>query len=504
MRLWLVGGLLLIILALPYGYSERRTSIGSKKFTESVILGEMLRQLAEDANAEASHYRELGGTTLVYQALLSGEIDVYPEYTGTIREEILGLKPSEDDTILREQLRQQGIGISEPLGFNNTYAIGMLRQRAEQLGIKTLSDLTRHPEIVFGLSNEFLERKDGWPGLKARYQLAPGDVTGLDQDLAYQQLLVGSIDCMDVYSTDAKLKEFDVVALQDDLNYFPGYDAVLLYRTALETENPELIEAWLSLENAIDRAHIIEANATVELGGASEAQAAADFLEEQFGIQNLQKEAGIVKRVSKTSWEHLQLVRRSLFPAILLAIPLGVLAFRFASLGRLILAIVSVVQTIPSLALLVMLIPLMSFLGFRSVGLGSASAIIALFLYSLLPIVRNVHSGLKSISNEHLEAARGLGLTSSQRLFSVELPLAWTNIISGIKTAAVLNVGFATLGALIGAGGYGQPILSGIRLNDTQLILEGALPAALLALCVQYGFDVLENLTTPRGLKHTN
>lgn len=501
MRYWIIGAFFVIALALPYSSQESQLTVGSKKFTESVLLGEILRLAASEQGAETAHYRELGGTTLVFQALVNGEVDIYPEYTGTISEEILKLENIPADQQLATMLEKQGIKISRPLGFNNTYAIGMLKERAQNLGIKKISDLKRYPDLAFGFSNEFLQREDGWLGLAKIYDLPQRNVTGLDQDLAYRQLLVSAIDCMDVYSTDAKIVQNEIVVLDDDLNYFPRYDAVLLYRQALEESHGKVIDAWLRLENSINEQTMVALNAAVELEGKPESQVAAEFLQSRFSIEIFEPQQSQAGRIGATTVQHIELVRRSLFPAILCAIPLGVVATKYRIAGRIILAVVSIFQTIPSLALLVMLIPLMALLGFRSVGLGSTSAIIALFLYSLLPIVRNTYSGLTGISMAHLEAARGLGLTDWQRLFAIELPLSAGSILAGIKTAAVMNVGFATLGALIGAGGYGQPILSGIRLNDTALILEGALPAAGMALLVQYGFDIVERFVVSRGLR---
>src|SRR6185369_5245582 len=179
--------------------------------------------------------------------------------------------------------------------------------------------------------------------------------------------------------------------------------------------------------------------------------------------------------------------------AFAVAVPLGIVAARRPLLGRAILGAAGILQTIPSLALLVFMIPLL--------GIGSAPAIVALFLYSLLPIVRNTHAGLTGVPEPLREVARALGLGPGAALRLVELPLASPSILAGIKTSAVINVGTATLGALIGAGGYGQPILTGIRLDDVTLILEGAIPAALLALLVERAFDASERLIVPRGLR---
>ncbi|MEJ2387408.1 MAG: ABC transporter permease [Chromatiaceae bacterium] len=183
----------------------------------------------------------------------------------------------------------------------------------------------------------------------------------------------------------------------------------------------------------------------------------------------------------------------SLSAAVLVAVPLGIAAARRPRWGHVILGLVGIVQTIPSLALFVFMIPLL--------GIGGPPAVAALFLYSLLPIVRNTHAGLTGVRAEVRESAEVLGLSANARLRLVELPLAARSILAGIKTSAVLNVGTATLAALIGAGGYGQPILTGIRLDDLGLILQGAVPAAALALLVQGLFELIEPLVVPRGLR---
>ena len=154
---------------------------------------------------------------------------------------------------------------------------------------------------------------------------------------------------------------------------------------------------------------------------------------------------------------------------------------------------VGIIQTLPSLALLVFMIPLL--------GLGSPPAVAALFLYSLLPIVRNTYTGLHDIPNSVRESADALGLTAAARLRLVELPMSARAILAGIKTSAVINVGTATIGAIIGAGGYGQPILTGLELRNTSLILQGAVPAALLALLVQGLFELAERWLVPKGLR---
>ncbi len=494
---------LTLLAVTPISCQKYDVKFGSKKFTESVILGELLTGLAQGENVNALHYKELGGTRLVFNALTSGEIDAYVEYTGTIQKEILADKNVDSLETIRELLAEQGILVSQSIGFENRYALAMLKHRAKELGIEKISDLGRHPELKLGLTNEFVERQDGWYPLKKRYGLPHENVTGLDHDIAYRQLASGAIDVIDAYSTDAKIRKMDLAVLEDDRKFFPAYDAVILYRADLKQRAPRVVDALLKLEGAIDRDLITGMSYRVEVDGVTEARVAGEVLTDVLKTRiqvNVQQES-IGLSIWKRTIEHLDLVRRSLIPAVLIGIPLGVLAFRWRLLGQAILAAVGIIQTIPALALLVLVMPLVTALGGQSLGVGSISAVLALFLYSLLPIVRNTYTGLSSIENQYSESAHAIGLSSFYRLRKIEIPLASRSILSGIKTAAVINVGFATLGALIGAGGYGQPILTGIRLASTDLILQGAIPAAVLAIAIQMLFELAERWAVPKGLR---
>ncbi|MEM9186212.1 MAG: glycine betaine ABC transporter substrate-binding protein, partial [Planctomycetota bacterium] len=428
----------------PPGDAGPGVTVGSKKFTESVVLGEMIRLLAEQSGTPAEHYRELGGTKLVLQALVNGEIDIYPEYTGTIAEEILTGQSVDTPEAMRAALAELGVGISEPLGFNNTYALGMLRSRAEEIGVETISDLADHPDLRLGFGHEFIDRADGWQAVQWQYALPQQSVAGLDHDLAYRQLQQGLIDVMDAYATDAKIAMYDLTLLEDDRRHFPRYDAVLLYRSDLAERFPAALDAARRLEGAIDERQMVGVNAAVVVGNQPGAVAAAEYLAERFGLSVTGETETAVSRVTQRTLEHLDLVRKSLIPAILLAAPLGVIAAKKPKLGQFILGAVGVIQTIPSLALLVVLMPVMAGLSLPSVGPGSATAIVALVLYSLLPIVRNTHAGLTGIAREHREAAAALGLPAWYRLVEIELPLASRGVLAGVKTAAVINVGFAT------------------------------------------------------------
>lgn len=535
----LPAGLLFLLLMLTgcsgQGDVESEIRIGSKKFTEGVILGEVLTGLMRAEGFEARHESALGGSRILYNALRRGEIDAYVEYSGTLMHEIFAGVPEADlpdtaspdiespnpdlpntdrlgavltqtdiqdgrvpesailPTALIQRLAADGIGIAGVLGFENNFALGMRRDQAEALGITRISDLLDHPELRIRVGSEFLERADGWPGLAAAYRLPQTHVLGMEHELAYRALATGAADLTDVYTTDAEIAHYDLVALEDDRGYFKRYQALVLYRLDLPERIPGSLEAIDSLIGALDTAGMIQMNADVKLDGQTEAEAAAQFLRAQLQRDVTVQVETLWDRLLRTTLEHLVLVGVSLSGAILVAVPLGILAAYRQRLGQGVLAMVGIAQTIPALALLVFMFPLF--------GIGAAPAIAALFLYSLLPIVRNTHAGMTGISQPLVESALALGLPARTRLWRIELPLALPMILAGIKTAAVINVGGATLGALIGAGGYGQPILTGIRLDDLGLILEGAIPAAVLALLTQWGFERIEARMVPQGLQ---
>jgi osmoprotectant transport system permease protein len=484
---------LVLVCAIPAS-AQARVVVGSKAFPESWILSEALAiGLRTEGIPEVSHRNNLGGTEIVFQALRSGAIDVYPEYTGTILEVVLhsGRRLSIPD--MRTELARQGLGVSEPLGFNDSYAIAVTREARDRYGLRTLTDLERHPDLRIGLTHEFLGRPDGWPGLARAYGLAMRNVVGIQHELAYTALASGRIDATDIYTTDAQIERLGLTVLTDDRGFFPRYDAVWLYRLNLE---PRALNVMATLAGKIDQSRMIRANARVVLGGATY-QASADTLWRELSPKAVSApgnaRSDMWGSIARNTAQHLKLVALSLLLAILVGIPLGILAARTPFLGSSILSVSGLLQTIPSLALLAALIPLL--------GIGVLPALVALFLYSLLPIVRNTYVGLTTIPAPLAEAAEAIGLSSRAKLFRVRLPMASPAIMAGIKTSAVINVGTATLAALIGAGGLGEPILSGIQLRQTSLILQGAIPAAVLALLVQRIFDGIDLLAVPKGLR---
>jgi osmoprotectant transport system permease protein len=463
--------------------------IGSKKFTESYILGEIAKTLLERTGFTVQERPGMGGTIILWQALRGGQIDLYPEYTGTIGEEILKTKERLSEEAMRNALAKLGVGMSAELGFNNTYALVMRRAEAARLGITTISDLRRHPDLKLGLTHEFLDRQDGWRPLATDYGLTTPNVSGIDHAIGYAALAKGSIDLKDAYSTDAKIQENALVVLRDDRHFFPEYKAVFLYRLKLD---PRAIGA-LNNFGQIDEAKMIALNAAAER--TKNYPYAASLFFHPAAPNEAVPARDLAPKLARWIGRHLELAGISLVFSILIGLPLGIAASRGGPLGHGILALVGMIQTIPSLALLALLVPV------PFLGISATTAIVALFLYGLLPIVRNTATGLQEIPPALRDSATALGLEPGARLRKIYLPLASRTILAGIKTSAVINIGTATLAALIGAGGLGEPILSGLNLNDNATILEGAIPAALLALLVQGLFDLLDRFLIPRGLR---
>jgi osmoprotectant transport system permease protein len=493
----------ILLCLMPALASAQAVNVGSKRFTESYILGEILTQkMREAGEASITHRQGLGNTAIVFGALKSGAIDLYAEYTGTLAFELLNrAQPAGLDELTRE-LARHGLGVAIPLGFSNTYAIAMQEKRAAELGVKSISDLARHGALKFGLSQEFLNRKDGWPALRAAYAL-PHAAHGLDHGLAYEALTAGQVDVMDVYSTDAKITRYSVRQLEDDRAFFPPYDAVVLYRLDFPQRFPRSWAALQTLEARIDASAMARMNAEAEISGRAFAEVARTFLATKPGDAPAPQMAPGTRSfwgalfapdLTRLTAEHLGLVLASLLPAIVVGVPLGTWAAHSRRASRWIMAVVGLLQTVPALALLAFLITLMG-------TIGSGPAIVALFLYALLPIVRNTATGLADIAAPLRESAQALGLPRTARLARIELPLASRSILAGAKTSAVIAVGTATIAAFIGAGGYGERIVAGLAVNDTALLLAGAVPAAVLALAVQWSFDALERLLVPAGLR---
>jgi osmoprotectant transport system permease protein len=491
--------------------AEGPLQVGSKRFTESYILGELIEQTAQGpGGTPAAHQRGLGNTAILLNALESRSIDLYPEYTGTIAREILKLPDVPPLAELNTQLAARGLGVAVPLGFNNSYALAVRATDARDKELTRISDLRRHPELRLGLSQEFLGRADGWPNLSRAYRLDFPPPKGLDHGLAYEAIAGGRVDVIDIYTTDAKIDKYQLTVLIDDLGFFPRYDAVLLHRADVPARFPKAWAALTELQGKIDDAAMRRLNAAAELDGRDFAAIAAEWLATRSPQPTRSAASAPVAPVSSapaTLWarlfapdlgrlalEHIGLVSAALAASCAIGIPLGLLAARRRTTATVVFGVTGVVQTIPSLALLAFLIPLTG-------RIGVVPAFIALTLYALLPIVRNTQVGLTQIPREMIEAAQSLGLRRAAILWKVELPLAMPTLLAGIKTSAVVNVGTATIAAFIGAGGFGERIVTGLALNDQNMLLAGAIPVAVLALVVQGAFELLEHRIVPAGLR---
>ncbi len=493
--------------------------VGSKPFGESYMLAEMFAQLLEARGIAVDRRLGLGATEIVFGALRRGAVDVYPEYTGTGLLAILGATPPKERAAAFRQVSEAfrarwGVRWLPPLGFQNTYAIAVRPETADSLGLRTLSDLARVAgRLTAGFSPDFIGRADGLAGLRDAYGLEPGSVRALYQAVKYQALAAGEVDVIDGYSTDGQIARYDLVILEDDLGFFPPYDAAPLVGRRIAEARPDVVAALTELGGVLDEGTMRDLNRRLEVGGEDVARVAADALADlglvgggtSTGSGASARGAGGPSRTLlgylwarradtlRQTLRHLLLVALSLVAGVLVAVPLGISLERAPRGAEATIRAVGVLQTIPSIALLAFMIPVL--------GIGVLPAVVALFLYSLLPMVRNAYTGVRDADAQAVEAARALGMTDRQLLAQVRLPLAAPVIMAGIRTAAVIDVGTATLAAFIGAGGLGDPIVSGLALSDTRMILSGAIPAAVLALAVDSVLALAERAVSPRGLR---
>jgi osmoprotectant transport system permease protein len=474
-------------------YSAPAIVVGSKIFTEGYILGELAAQTIEASSPPVPVNRKLGmgSTGILFESLTSGAIDVYADYTGTLTEAIIKNPQLKSQQQIRDALVAFNLVISEPLGFNNTYALAVRESFARQHGVRTISDLARLQATVrAAFSYEFMDRADGYPGLAKTYHLdmTPKNVNRMEHSLTYQAIDQNAVDVIDVYSTDAKIRKFNLRVLEDDLGYFPVYQAVWVARKEFVDHYPAQWQALGKLAGMVDVNTMLDMNAKADIDKRSYARIAAEFR----GAQSHESDT-LTSTIAHRTLEHLRLVAISLLFSIVIGVPLGIAAVRFHATGQAILLLSAMIQTVPSLALLCFLIPLF--------GVGTKPALVALCLYSLLPVVLNTFTGIRSIDPRHLENARAFGLTRRQILFRIVLPLASPMLLAGVKTATIVSIGTATLAALVGAGGYGAPIVSGLSLNDVPTILTGAIPAALMAWLAHGVFEVLGKVLIPAGLQ---
>ena len=293
------------MLALPraaFGQEKPTIKVGSKDFTESVLLGEIVAHLFEGNDYPVERQLNLGGTVVVHGALVAGDVNVYVEYTGTGLLAILGMElPESGDTISpsatpdgtvgidpvyeivsTEYPEQFGVEWLQPWGFNNTYALAMRSDHVEELGVTSISDLANHvSDLTFGATQELLVREDGLPGLEATYEFEFGDSLGLDPGLMYAALADGQVDVISAFATDGRISALDLTLLEDDRSFFPPYYAAPVVRQDLLEASPEVADILNQLAGQIDDATMADLNLQVDEGGMEATDVARTFLEEQ-------------------------------------------------------------------------------------------------------------------------------------------------------------------------------------------------------------------------------
>lgn len=479
----------LALLALAAAARAEPVVVGSKSFTESYLLAEIAAQLLEHHDIDVERRLGLNGTRIAYTALQNDAIDVYPEYSGTISEVILSRPGLDEWSAIEAAVAALDLVLLPPLGFDNSYAIAVTRSAAERHALAKISDLGAAGGLRIALSHEFLRREDGWPGLKARYGITL-PVRGIEHALAYEAMQNGQLDGTDVYTTDGEIERSRLVLLEDDLDYFPEYRAAFFARGDLA---PDAVAILNLLAGRIDDARMRALNLAALAPGTSIPEVASGFLADEGLVPAGASTIRLLPQLWRNTARHLKLTFIALGLAAVTGVGLAALVHRQRAVADGFLHLTGLVQTIPSIALLALLIPLF--------GVGQVPAIVALFLYSLLPIARNTTSALRAIPPAYRQVAAAMAMSRAEELRWVLMPLAMPHVLAGIRTATVISIGTATLAAFIGAGGLGDPIVTGLALNDTSLILQGALPAAGLAILAELLFEMLERRLVPPHLR---
>jgi len=517
-RLWIAMVVALLLTTGATAQDRVPIVVASKPFGESYLLAEMFAQLLEARGIAVNRMQGLGSTEIVFSALRSGSVDVYPEYTGT------GLIAVLHDTLPPDDLADSrkvfahvsgafasryGVRWLPPLGFENTFAIAVKEETAAQYRLRTLSDLARESaRLNAGFTADFIDRSDGLAGLARVYGIRLATVKPLLPALKYEALASGAVDVIDAFSTDGLLERYRLVVLDDDRHFFPPYEGAALLGPRA-SGRADVVAALTLLSGRLGEPAMRSLNRRIEVDSEDVSAVAASML------KSLALTAGQAPSTARTHgsgadgigsymWarratlvrltlRHLWLVALALAIATLVAVPLGLALERARSIAGPALAGLGVLQTIPSIALLAFMVPLL--------GIGAAPALVALWLYALFPIARGTYTGVRDADPGAVEAAEALGMTTGQRLLKVRLPLAAPVIMAGIRTAAVITVGATTLAAFIGAGGLGEPIVTGLAIADTRMVLSGALPAAALALVVDAALGIVERRVRPAHLR---
>lgn len=485
--------LVLLFFIFPFSHTqgeEGPITVGSKQFTESYILAEILAIKLEDLGYTVDRKYGLGGTMVCWEALLGNQIQLYPEYTGTLKKVILHTEKSLSYTGLRESLSEKGVTLLEPLGFQNSYGFGLSHQLSNKLGITKASQLANHPELRFGVNHEFMKREDGWPSVSQKYGFRQVP-TVMHHSLLYDAIRQNRVDVINIFTTDGEIDRFGIQALEEDLHFFPEYQAAYLANRSIR---PELLNKLNVLSGTITDQTMRKLNRIAQ--DTSIENAAREYYKlfpRLLDHRNHGSNTAPMSDLFRSGLEHLGLTVGSVLAAVIIAVPFAIFMRNLPALATPVLYLAGLLQTIPSIALLAFMIPLL--------GIGVIPAITALFLYALLPVLRNTHAAINSLDPALLITAESLGMSGLQKLFLVEIPLSMPGILAGVRTATIINTGTTTLAAFIGAGGFGEYIVSGLALNNPDLILEGAIPAAIMAIGFELCFEIVERLWIPSHLR---
>ena len=424
----ILAGILFTVIGIA-GCSQNATFvIGSKQHTESHTLGELLAQTLETAGYTVDRKFNLGGTKIVFNALEQGEIHAYAEYSGTIQEVILKESRTLSLEEIADALAQQGIQALDPFGFNNSYAIGIHADLAAETNLAKVSELRNFPDLRFFFSHEFLEREDGYPSMKAHYGL-PQSADGIEHALALRAIVAREIDVTDLYTTDAEIDHFNLVVLEDDLEYFPKYLALPIVRADLPADVKELLNV---AANSLTDKSMSGLNYKVHIEGMAAADVAKEFLN-TLNVQSTHVTETLFDKLVERTIEHLYLAGIALFAATVVALTISLAVYSIPWLSKPIAYVAGLLQTIPSLALLALMVPIF--------GIGTLPAIVALFLYSLLPIIRTTVTALSTVDPVLVQVAEGLGYTRAQTLTYIKIPLSMPAIFAGIRISAILCIG---------------------------------------------------------------
>ena len=493
-------------------YAKKQVRIGSKVFTENILLAEIFALLLEEKySLEVDRRFNMGGTKLLFDSLKAGGIDVYPEYTGTGYTMLLKMSGETDpkktySIVKKEFFKRFRLIWSPPLGFENTYALAVRKSDSRFKDISTVSELkTLSQQMSLAMDHEFSERKDGLKQFSESYQLKfpKSQLFSMNPALMYSAIDNQEVDMIMAYSTDGRLQSFQLKVLEDDKNFFPAYSAAYLTKESALEDWPELKKAFQDLAGLISEEKMMVLNKQVDQLKHGISETAKNFLSEEQLLKS-DSFSGPYESLTSYYWskrhylfqilmEHFILIFVSLFFSICFSGLIGLWAVRNFYVEKIVFSLINIAQTIPGIALLGLLIPFL--------GIGRAPAICALFIYSLLPLTRNIVEGIKNISADYIEASAGIGLSSGQILRHIQIPLALPLMFAGLRTAVVILVGTATLAAFIGAGGLGDPIFRGISTLDNRLIFLGAVPACLLAIALDKSIAWLETICVSKGLQ---